>query len=329
MKEFFEYLNAKKKTVAASLLFAAVFFAVFALYRVPPALLLYPTLLCFLAGLLFLFLDFLRCRKLRRQLEAVSRMSAGMMDAIPEAGNFTDPDYVQIIGQLRSQILELASRDFAKYSEMVDYYTVWVHQIKTPIAVMKLMLAEEDSPLSRRLSSELLRIEQYVEVVLAFLRLDSESAVYVFRKKNLDEIIRPAIKKFAPEFILRKLRVEYEPIEKTIVTDEKWLSFVLEQLLSNALKYTREGCIRIYMRSADLLCVEDTGMGIAPEDLPRIFVRGYTGYNGRSDKNASGIGLYLCKRVCDKLGIAIAAESEVGRGTAILLDLSQYQKRAE
>ena len=113
------------------------------------------------------------------------------------------------------------------------------------------------------------------------------------------------------------------------MTDEKWLSFVIEQLLSNALKYTREGEIRVYLREPKTLCIEDTGIGIAPSDLPRVFEKGYTGYNGRTDKRASGIGLYLCRRVCEGLGIDIRIISELDKGTTVLLDLEQYKLKNE
>ena len=144
----------------------------------------------------------------------------------------------------------------------------------------------------------------------------------------MDEIVRESIKRFSTEFIERKIKLQYSPSDKKIITDEKWLSFVIEQLLSNALKYTREGSIKIYS-DKQYLCIEDTGIGIAPEDLPRIFEKGYTGGNGRINSKASGLGLYLCKRICDNLGIGIIARSEIDNGTVILLDLEQYELRTE
>ena len=193
---------------------------------------------------------------------------------------------------------------------------------------MKLTLQNEDSPAFRKLTSDLFRIEQYVEMVLAFLRLDSVSTDYVFKELSADTLIKNSVKKFAPDFINKKLRLDYEETDIMLVTDEKWFSFVLEQIISNALKYTREGGIHIYTREKKLF-IEDTGIGIAPEDVPRVFENGYTGINGRTDKSASGIGLYLCKRVCDNLGIGISIESKVGEGTRVCLDLEQYKLRKE
>lgn len=207
---------------------------------------------------------------------------------------------------------------------MTDYYSVWVHQIKTPIASMKLMLQNEDTVLARKLSTDLFRIEQYVGMVLAFLRLDSESSDYVFQEYELDHIIRQSVKKFSIEFIEKKIRLCFEPTGEKLITDEKWFSFCLEQILSNALKYTKEGSVRIYMEAPHTLCIEDTGIGIAPEDIPRIFEKGYTGYNGRRDKQASGLGLYLCRRTCNGLGIGLSAKSCLGQGTVIRMEMEQY-----
>ena len=212
---------------------------------------------------------------------------------------------------------------------MIDYYTVWAHQIKTPIAAMRLTLQNEDTPLTRKLTNDLYRIEQYVEMVLTFLRLNSDSTDYVFKEYDLDNIVKSAVKKFSSEFIGRKLRLIYDPLNTSVITDEKWLSFVIEQVLSNALKYTPSGSITISLVGEKTLRIEDTGIGIAPSDLPRIFENGYTGFNGRTDKKASGIGLYLCRRVCNNLGHTITANSTVDMGTAIDIDLTQTKLEME
>ena len=212
---------------------------------------------------------------------------------------------------------------------MIDYYTVWAHQIKTPIASMRLHLQNEDSPFARNLLKDLYNIERYVEMVLTFLRLDSDSTDYVFKEYDLDKIVKTSLKKFSREFIDRKLTLIYEPINTTVLTDEKWLGFVIEQVLSNALKYTPSGSITVSLQPPKTLRICDTGIGIAPEDLPRIFENGYTGFNGRTDKSSSGIGLYLCRRICNNLGHGITATSTVDVGTAIDIDLSKRKIEIE
>ena len=177
--------------------------------------------------------------------------------------------------------------------------------------------------------ADLFRIEQYVEMVLMYLRLDSDSSDYVIKEHEIGSIVKAAVKKFSGEFISRKISLDMKKIDGTVITDDKWLSFVIEQVISNALKYTPKGTISIYMEEPKILCIKDTGIGIAPEDLPRIFEKGYTGYNGRADKKASGIGLYLCKRICTNLGHQISAVSEPDRGTLIRISLKQERLKVE
>lgn len=306
-----------------------IFLLTFYLYRLPLQAVLYPLFLCGLLEILSLTAELFRAKRVRRQLQELSRCAAATMETLPAPHHDTDEGYQALIRQLRQEVAGRETDAAVRYQNTVEYFTVWAHQIKTPIAAMRLSLQQEDSPLSRRVSGELFRIEQYVEMVLTYLRLDSDATDYVFRRQPLDPILCQCFKRFSHEFIDRKLRLDYTPTGLTVVTDEKWLSFVIEQLLSNALKYTRQGSISVSLTAPTTLCIRDTGMGIAPEDLPRIFDKGFTGYNGRSDKKASGIGLYLCRRICYGLSIGIRAESEPGKGTAVYLELEQYALKAE
>ena len=186
-----------------------------------------------------------------------------------------------------------------------------------------LLLQDADTDEQRALLEQLQSVEQYVEMVLGYLRLESPSSDYVIRNYALDDIVRQAVRKFASQFIRRKLRLEYTPLNVSVITDEKWLLFVIEQVLSNALKYTRSGSVSITLEAPKTLCIRDTGIGIAPEDLPRVFEKGYTGSNGRTDKRATGIGLYLCRRILAKLGHSIAIVSTPGEGTTVRIGLEQ------
>lgn len=329
MKLFKDYLKQKRNGIILFAVFCVIFAVIFILYKISLKAVVYPAALCAVVGAVYITLDFNRVKKRHEKMCDIQKLTSSMIDSLPTANSIAEEDYRKLINNLTAEISALEYSSSMKYADMVDYYTVWAHQIKTPIASMRLSLQNEDTPLSRRLSSELFRIEQYVEMVLAFLRLDSTSSDYVFREYELDGIVKTSIRNFSTEFIERKIRLEYTPPEKKVITDEKWLSFVIEQLLSNALKYTREGSIKIYMHDENVLCLEDTGIGIAPEDLPRIFEKGYTGVNGRMDSKASGLGLYLCKRICDNLSVGIRAESEPDKGTVIYLDFEQYRLKKE
>lgn len=324
---FWSFLKTKTRTLAALAVCVAFFAAAFALYHLPAAALLYPAALCLVFGAGLLIFEY---EQQKRQHADFWRAFSALTppDTALPADSVQAKDYADAIASLYHTLAENDAASAAAYAEMVDYYTVWAHQIKTPLAAMKLSLQNEDSALARQLSANLFRTEQYVEMVLAFLRLGSNSTDYVLRTCRLDDVLKQSLRKFAPEFISRKLSLSYEPTAATVVTDEKWFAFLFEQLLSNALKYTREGGITV-AATGNVLTITDTGIGIAAADLPRVFDKGFTGYNGREDKTASGLGLYLCKRVCDALNIRIALSSEVGNGTTVTLTFDQNQTKFE
>lgn len=329
MKLFLQYLKGHKRTVLMLAIFCAVFTVSFLLYHLPLGAVLYPIILCVGIGLAGCLIDFLRVKREHETLQKIQTITDAMTASFPVAESVQDNDYQEIIRSLSEEHNVFRSETNRKYTDMIEYYTVWVHQIKTPIASMRLRLQNEDSDMSRKLNADLRRIEQYVEMVLTFLRLNSDSTDYVFKEYDLHGIVKTAVKKFSSDFINRKLSLVYEPLNTTVVTDEKWLSFVIEQVLSNALKYTPSGSIKISLVGEKTLRIEDTGIGIAAEDLPRIFENGYTGYNGRTDRKASGIGLYLCKCICQNLGHTITASSTVDVGTVIDIDLSQRKLEIE
>lgn len=329
MELFFQYLKQRRRIWILCAVFCLIFAVSFLLYHLPIEAVIYPTLLSAVLGILVMVFDFLRVKREHEALSSIRSMTDVIAESLPRTDGIMDEDYQQILRLLCEEQNNYRTQNNRKYADMIDYYTVWAHQIKTPIASMRLHLQNEDSALSRTLSSDLHRIEQYVEMVLTFLRLNSESTDYVIKEYDLDKIIKQAVRKFSSDFIGRKLSLVYEPVNTTVITDEKWLSFVIEQVLSNALKYTPAGSITITLENEKTLRIRDTGIGIAPEDLPRIFENGYTGYNGRADKKASGIGLYLCKRICNNLGHTITARSIVDVGTIIDIDLAQAKLEVE
>lgn len=323
MKLFFAYLRQRWKVLLGAVLFYALFAVSFALYGLPLAAVWYPAVLTAVLGLIFFLCDFGRIRRTHAELSALSNVSAEQIGPLPETSRILGGDYQAIIRSLQVQARQLASSAAAREREASDYYTVWAHQIKTPIAAMRLLLQDADTDEQRALIEQLQSVEQYVEMVLGYLRLESSSSDYVIRNYALDDIVRQAVRKYASQFIRRKLRLEYTPLNVSVITDEKWLLFVIEQVLSNALKYTRSGSVSITLEAPKTLCIRDTGIGIAPEDLPRVFEKGYTGSNGRTDKRATGIGLYLCRRILAKLGHSITIVSTPGVGTTVRIGLEQ------
>ena len=282
----------------------------------------YTALLSGVLALLLALLDLRRFSLRHRQLSDALKSIRVSDEQLPPPENLIEEDYRQLIRALGEEKQRQTSAMDLRMSDMQDYFTLWAHQIKTPIAAMRLILQTKPENSATEIEGELFRVEQYVEMVLNYLRLDSDSTDFVFKTYALDEIIRQCVRKYAKQFIRKKISLEYQGTTLQVLTDEKWLCFVIEQILSNALKYTAAGSIRIFTQG-ETLVIADTGMGIAPEDLPRVFEKGYTGYNGRTDKKATGIGLYLCKRILNRLGHGIAIRSVVGQGTAVSIDLSR------
>ena len=206
-----------------------------------------------------------------------------------------------------------------KYNDLLDYYTLWVHQVKTPIAASSLLIGDlKDKEAKSQLEQELFKIESYVHLVLQYLRLESFHDDLVLKQENLADLVREVVKKYALFFIQQGLSLNLHDLDHTIVTDKKWFLVILEQVLSNSLKYTKEGSIEIYFHE-DRLYIKDTGLGIQNADLLRVFERGFSGYNGRLTQQSSGLGLYLSKKIADQLGHKISIDSQVGRGTTVFI----------
>ncbi|MCI8608236.1 MAG: HAMP domain-containing histidine kinase [Firmicutes bacterium] len=331
MRLLFSYMKSHRKSIC---LFAAMFAAYGALlylFDVPAMVPIYCTLVILGLGTFLVSVDFGRYQRRHKELLHMEKEIVDAMDHLPLPQDLIEEDYQAIIRASFQDRMDRAYEADRKRLDMTDYYTMWAHQIKTPIAAMKLLLqtGEIQSQERKELENELFRIEQYVEMALCYTRLDEDSNDYVLKEYELSDIIKQAVRKFASQFIRSKCLLVYEEEPCKVMTDEKWLLFVIEQVLSNSLKYTRQGQIEIMVKQPKTLVIRDSGMGIAPEDLPRIFEKGYTGYNGREDKKSTGLGLYLCRRILENLGHKITASSVVGEGTEISIDLNSYDFQGE
>uniref|UniRef100_UPI004026870B sensor histidine kinase n=1 Tax=Agathobacter rectalis TaxID=39491 RepID=UPI004026870B len=256
---------------------------------------------------------------------------------LPEATDDVEILYQRLLENQSIARSESESSAAIRQSQMRDYYSMWVHQIKTPISAMKLLLEVEREELGQLIcddeqsqyllsdnmdsfEDELFRIEEYVSMALQYQRVSSTENDFVLEKVSVDGVIRDTIKKYAKIMIRRHIGINYSGTGQEVYTDGKWLAFMLEQILSNAIKYTPQGFVTIETaeeKDRFFITIKDTGIGIKAEDLPRVFEKGYTGYNGHADKKATGIGLYLCRQMADKLGHTIRMESEIGKGTKV------------
>lgn len=314
-----EVLRKNRNAILIFFVMTAANAAVFALYGVFSEPLVYGFFLAFFALAALLLSDFIGERNQSQERRRALKAVLSSWRVLPPAKSLAEKEYQQMIAALGAEIDRMTAAADAGRQDMEDYYTAWVHQIKTPIAVMRLKLSD-DTPRDRALLAELGRVERYVDMVLQYIRVGSKSSDLVIREYDLDEMIREAVRRQAAQFVEKRLRLDFAPTGVRVATDQKWLVLILDQLLSNAVKYTPSGTVTVSFRDG-LLTVSDTGIGIAGEDLPRIFEKGYTGINGRLGQKSSGLGLYLAKKAAELLAVPLSAQSAPGAGSAFTLDL--------
>lgn len=319
-----QYCKGKGRGFGFALLWAAVVGTALALSGVTERQLWYPTLLGAVLLAVWLGMDFLRFARKHRALKLVRNHVAVTLDNLPEARGQIEEDYQQLLAELTARKNQQLSEGAASKAELIEYATLWTHQVKTPLTALQLLSEELEGEARGELLKRLFEIEQYSDMMLQYLRLEGDGTDFVLKAYSVKGMVNQAVRYFARVFIAKGVAVKLDiPEDAVAVTDEKWMVFVLKQLLSNALKYTREGCITISWVNGWQLVIEDTGIGIAPEDLPRIFERGYTGYNGRKDKKATGLGLFLSRRILTLLNHDISITSQVGKGTKVTLNMTK------
>ena len=278
------------------------------------SLLEYQLLLAFLLASFFLGMDLASAYKeYRNQLFYASGRAQTALEAL----------LFEKLALLEMDKKNRAIEEREKLNDLMDYYTLWAHQIKTPIAASSLLVGEiEDKKVKNQLEQELFKIESYVNIVLQYLRLESFHEDLVLKKENAEDLVKEIVKKYAIFFIQKGLSLSLHDLDRTIITDKKWFVVILEQVLSNSLKYTSQGGIEIYFQE-DRLYIKDSGLGIQDADLLRVFERGFSGYNGRLTQQSSGLGLYLSKKIADELGHQISIASQVGQGTTVMISFSE------
>ena len=310
------YIKKNLKIYLLFIVFIFIFVLIFYLYNLPFESLFYGGLLCFLVSLIASIIDYNNYRKSYIDLKYLETNILSSMEDLPKSLDIRVEYYQKIIEKLHNEVERLKIEDNKKTEDLADYYSMWIHQIKTPIAAMNFLLDNEETDV-KVFKQELFKIERYVEMVLTYIRLGSETSDYVITSIDLDEVVRENIKKYATLFINKKIKLNYVSHETYVISDKKWFGFAFEQLLSNAIKYTKSGGeISINISESELI-IEDNGIGIHEEDLPRIFEQSFTGLNGRYEKKSSGLGLYLCKKTLDKLQHKIEIISEVNKGTKV------------
>ena len=330
MKLFLIYMKNKTSTIIQLLSLCIVFFIVFWLYSVPLEPIVFGIELYGVCYILYLIYDFYIFTQKYRILEAQLKIEDIQGLSLPKVSNELEQLYCRLLEHLLLQKHKLYDKDKEFDKNLKDYYACWAHQIKTPISAVKLIIQSmqdcenaDDIQKISAINREMFKIEFYADAVMNYLRLEDISSDYEFKNCEVEGVVKKAVKKFAPQFIGRHISLHIKDINAQVCTDPKWLGFIIEQLLSNAIKYNNDGgSVTIYVNDSKLF-IEDTGIGINIEDIPRIMERGFTGYNGRMDKNSSGIGLYLCKKAADKLGFTISFDASYKGGARVIVDMTQ------
>ncbi|WP_242034798.1 sensor histidine kinase [Leuconostoc falkenbergense] len=277
--------------------------------------------LYFLIGMTFiLFWRWFQTRKILKNVLSDERLSVDNL-SLPATSSVAHL-YQNLLKQQAIRQKKALATQVNAMQDIQDYYAMWAHQIKVPLSVLDLM-NQTDTIEKYETSNQLLIVNQYLNMMLQFIRLKNLHQDLTFKPIHVQAIVRDVIKSYKLFFIRQNLSVSITGEDFTVVSDSKWIQFVLEQIIFNAIKYTSQGCIQVIFENHHQVVIKDTGIGIAASDLPRLFDKGYTGLNGRLENNSSGLGLFMVKQILSELGHDIKIASVVGSGTTVTIDFKQ------
>ncbi|MGG5372881.1 ATP-binding protein [Enterococcus sp. AZ196] len=263
--------------------------------------------------------SFYRAARKQKRLEQLitKDLQLGSLVFLPKAQTLSEKNYqetLRLVLETKNQQQEALQQ---KQKDMLNDFGLWLHQIKTPVAALDLLIQSGQLE-PRMMKNEVFKINEYLQMILNYMRQNLDQADLVFQQLSIEKVVKSVVKKYATFFSQKDLSLQLGQLEGVVYSDKKWLIFILEQVIFNAIKYTENGTISISFAD-NQLTIRDTGMGIQAEDLPRVFEKGYTGLNGREQQRASGLGLYLSKEAAAKLGCRIYIESKVKKGTAVTI----------
>lgn len=326
---FLAYLKDKGLYIVFNIMLFIIFIFASRLINLEGDIIFIIFMIWFLPLIFYILLEYIKINKFYKEIESLTSEleEKYLITEVMDIPNFIE-------GKITYDILKECNRDMhekvkfyrEKRNEYKDYIDMWVHEIKTPIAASRLIIENDKNIVTRQIDREVEKIDKMVEQVLYYSKIDEANEDYRIRELIIHDIVQNVVKNNAMDFILKRIKVDIENVDFKIYSDKKWLEFILNQIISNALKYTNEnGTIKlkgIQKENSVLLKVIDSGVGIPKEDLDKIFLKGYTGENGRKFGKSTGMGLYICKKLCDKLNIGLEIESE-DIGTEVTLIFSR------
>ncbi len=305
----------------------AIFALVLTLHGAPASPALYAGALCAVPLAAAAAVGAFRLRQRHQTLALLANGLPETMEHLPPPRQPLEAEYQRLLQHMTRLHARRIGEDDLRYRQMTEYYILWSHQIKTPLAAMGLLLRGQDDARGRQLLAEVQKTEHYVDMALNYMRLDSPESDYRVEPVCLHDAVQAAARRYAGQFIMKRLTLTNDvPDSVTVVSDRKCLVFMLEQLLSNAVKYTHAGGVRLWWNDAAReLNVSDTGIGISADDLPRVFEQGFTGYTGRVEQQATGIGLFLCREISRRLGHTLTLRSIPSQGTRAIIAFTPSQ----
>lgn len=302
-----------------------VFGLVYVLGKLPFGLFLYSVELSAFLLCIYLIVRYVQYAGRYRTIETLQTADLSKGMELLETLDSTDWLYLQKINSLLQELKEKEQLHLVRQADQLDYFTLWLHQIKTPISAISLLTQSSTAKEAKQISQELLRLEDYTHMALNYVKLEETGSEMDLASIDLDEVIKSAIKKYSILFIYNGIKLHYGPLQLKVLSDGKWLQNLIEQLLSNSLKYTASGSISIYADPSQpqTLVIEDMGIGIRPEDLPKVFHKGYSGFNGRLHEKSTGLGLFLAQKIAQRLGHTLSIQSELGKGTRVSIRMAR------
>lgn len=329
-----EYLRERFLFIFINLIGFFTLAFLLAIIQIEAIVILLIFIIWFLPLITYISIEFLKYRKYYNNMEEIldSLDKKYLLSEIMEK-----PDFLE--GELFYDVLKVCNKEMHEHvnyyknlqSEYREYIETWVHEIKTPISSSMLIIENNKNPIMDNISEEIKKIEEFVEQALYYSRSNDVSKDYIIKKFNLSIAIKNAIRRNSKDFISKRINLQLEEIDDIIYSDIKWVQFIINQIISNSIKYIKpnDGNIRIYStgnKNNVVLTIQDNGIGISDKDINKVFEKGFTGQHGRKYTASTGMGLYLCRKLCDKLGLEINIESELGVGTKvnIIFPLSKF-----
>ncbi len=330
----FNFISYLKDRLISILLFFFLFLSVFftlSAFHVGEELLLSIMVLFFLFGSVLLSYDYIRRRTFWKHfLFCLERLDEKyLISEIVSKPEFLEGElFFDALYEINKSMNEKIHDYRKNVTDFKEYIELWIHEVKIPIASSKLIAYNNRSKEIKKIDEQISRIENEVEQVLYYVRSENAEKDYLIKEVSLRSVINQVVVKNKEALLAKKITIKMENVDHTVLTDGKWFEYILNQIVNNSMKYAKEKDSFLHFsyhetKEEAILEIEDNGIGIAKTDLPRVFEKSFTGKNGRKGKNSTGMGLYIVKNLCDKLGHSIELKSEEGKGVKVILSFSK------